>query len=134
MSSVFFDTNAWLPAVLSDGFNRRLVRAAEERVNIFISAELLDEVAEKLALKFGASWETIEQAMSLMKKSGRMSTEAVQPYAASPDPDDAILLAQAAAARCGLFVTNDKPLLALGAIDAMRIITPGEFARMLGVD
>ena len=62
---------------------------------IVISPQLLDEVAEKLALKFRTSWETIEQAKALMEKSGRMLTDTVVPYAASPDPDDSIFLAQA---------------------------------------
>ena len=105
MSSVFLDTNVWLPVVLSDGFSRRLMRVAEINGTIVISARLLNEVAEKMALKFRASWETIAQARALMEKSGRIFAETVVPYAASPDPKDALLLAQAVAARCEYFVT-----------------------------
>ena len=133
MSSVFLDTNVWLSAVVSDGFSRRLVRVTEEMANIVISAQLLDEIAEKLALKFGASWETIEQAAALVKKAGRMFTEAVLPYGASPDPDDAVLLAQALRSGCKYFVTKDGPLLALCLIDEMKIITPSALAELLGV-
>ena len=133
MSRVFFDTNVWLPVIMSDGFNRRLVFAAAERGEVVISETLWDEVADKLVLKFRLSWEQIVAGKALMEDSGDMFTEAVAPYDASPDPKDAILLAQAAAARCEFFVTNDKPLLALGAIDTVRIITPSEFARILGV-
>lgn len=133
MRSVFFDTNVWLPAVLSDGFSRRLVRAVEVDGSVVISAQLLDEVTEKLALKFRTSWETIERATVLMEKSGRMFAEAVAPYAASPDPDDAILLAQAMQAGCEYFVTNDGPLLALQCIGGMEIVTPRALAKVLGV-
>ena len=133
MSNVFFDTNVWLPVVLADGFSRRLVREAETRGAVVISAQLLDEVAEKMAIKFRTSWETIEQAMVLMEKSGRMFAEAVMPYAASPDPDDAMFLAQALRAGCGYFVTKDTLLLELRSIEDMQIVTPSEMARMLGV-
>ena len=133
MSRVFFDTNVWLPVIMSDGFSRRVVFAAAKHGEVVISETLWNEVAEKLALKFRLSWEQIVAGKRLMEDSGDMFTEKVEPYGASPDPDDAMLLAQAAAARCDFFVTNDKPLLALGAIDAMRIVRPSEFARIIGV-
>ena len=131
--SVFFDTNVWLPATVSDGWTRRLVGSAESQGIVWISAELLDEVVEKLALKFQASWGTIEEAKALIAKSGSMFSEQVTPDSRSPDPDDALLLAQALAAKCGHFVTNDKRLLELVSIDEMRIVSPREFATLLGV-
>lgn len=133
MISVFFDANVWLPATISDGWTRRLVREAEMRGTVWISAELLDEVMEKLALKFLVSWETIEGAKALMIKSASMFATKVTPDSRSPDPDDALLLAQAVAAKCGHFVTNDKPLLALARIDDIRIVSPRDFAALLGV-
>lgn len=133
MISVFFDANVWLPATVSDGWMRRLVRAAETRGTVWISAELLDEVVEKLALKFRVSWETIEAAKALMKKSAFTFSAKVAPDIRSPDPDDALLLAQALAAKCAHFVTNDKLLLELVMLDEMRIISPREFAALLGV-
>ncbi len=133
MSSVFFDTNVWLPAVLAPGFMRRVVTATELQRTAFISGELVDEVVEKLALKFQTSWETIRDAETWMRKIGRPFSGTVVPFEASPDPDDAILLAQAVAAGCEHFVTNDKPLLKLGAIGEMKIIRPGDFAALIGV-
>jgi len=41
-----------------------------------------------------------------------------------PDPDDAPILAAALAADAKLFVTGDKALLALGAVDDMAIVDP----------
>ena len=131
--SVFFDANVWLPATVSDGWMRRLVREAELRATVWISAELLDEAVEKLALKFHASWETIEGAKALMAKSACMFSEKVPPDVRSPDPDDALLLAQALAAKCTHFVTNDKPLLALAKVDDMQVVSPSTFAELLGV-
>ena len=133
MSRVFFDTNVWLPVITSDGFSRRLVFAAAERGEVVISETLWNEVADKLVLKFGLSWEQVVAGKAMIEDSGEMFTDAVEPYDASPDPRDAMLLAQAATARCEFFVTNDKPLLALGAIDAMRLVKPGEFARIIGM-
>lgn len=133
MGSVFLDTNVWLPAAMSDGFSRRVLREAEKRGTVFISAELVNEVVEKLAIKFRTPWETIQQAETLMKNSGRMFAEIVEPYAASPDPDDAMLLAQAVRADCEKFVTNDGPLLALKSVGKMEIVSLRAFAQSLGV-
>ena len=133
MSRVFFDTNVWLPAVLVPGFVRRIAEAAEQQGTVFISRELVNEVVEKLALKFRTSWETIRDAEALMRKIGFIFADAVTPYEGCPDPDDAVFIAQALAARCGYFVTNDKPLLKLESIGAMRFVTPAGYARVLGI-
>ena len=100
---------------------------------MIISEALVDEVVEKLAVRFRVSWETIRDASALMRKTGRVFSEPVTPYEHSPDPDDALLLAQASAARCEFFVTNDKPLLKLESIGAMRISSPAGFARVIGL-
>ena len=133
MSRVFFDTNVWLPAVLMPGFARRMAEAAEQQGTVFISREVVNEVVEKLALKFRTSWETIRDAEALMRKIGCMFADAVTPYEGSPDPDDAVFIAQALAARCGYFVTNDKPLLKLESIGALRFVTPAGYAHILGI-
>ncbi len=133
MSRVFFDTNVWLPAVLSGGFIRRLVRAAEMDGTVVISPQLCDEVVEKPALKFRVEWQEIERAKVLMSQTGRMFADAVTPHPECPDPDDAILLAQALRAGCRYFVTNDGLLLDLGSVEDMEILTPRRLAEALGV-
>jgi predicted nucleic acid-binding protein len=69
-----------------------------------------------------------------MDEAGEMFADKVTEYTMSPDPDDALLLAQALAAKCGHFVTNDKPLLALARIEEMRIVAPRAFAALIGVN
>lgn len=134
MIRAFFDANVWIPAIVApEGFSRRLVVAADEHGAVVVSAELWDEVAEKLALKFSLSWESIFAGRKFMDETGELFADKVTEYPVSPDPDDALLLAQALAAKCAHFVTNDKPLLALVAIDEMRIVSPREFAALLGV-
>ena len=134
MNRVFIDANVWIPAIASpEGFCRRLIVTADEKGEIVVSAKLWDEVAEKLALKFFLSWESISGGRKFMDDVGELFSENVTPDVRSPDPDDALLLAQALAAKCSHFVTNDKPLLALAAIDEMRIVSPREFVALLGV-
>jgi putative PIN family toxin of toxin-antitoxin system len=135
MSRAFFDSNVWIPAIVApDGFSRRLIVAADDKGSVVVSAELWDEVAEKLALKFGFSWESICAARKFMDEAGEVFADKVTEYPASPDPDDALLLAQALVEKCAHFVTNDKPLLALVAIDEMQIVSPRQFAPLLGVN
>jgi predicted nucleic acid-binding protein len=69
-----------------------------------------------------------------MDEAGEVFADKVNEYPAGPDPDDALLLAQALAAKCAHFVTNDKPLLALAAVDEMQIVSPRQFAALLGVN
>ena len=134
MGRAFFDANVWIPAIAAPkGFSRRLIVAAANTREIVVAAKLWDEVAEKLGLKLRLSWESISDGKKFMSEAGDLFTEEVTAYAASPDPDDALLLAQALAAKCGHFVTNDKRLLAIVAIDEMRIVSPREFAALLGV-
>ena len=133
MSRTFFDANVWIPAIASpQGFSRRLVLAATKG-EVVISEKLWDEVAEKLVLKFGLSWESMSTGKKFMEEAANWFEKSVTEYPASPDPDDALLLAQALAAKCGHFVTNDKRLLDMVAIDEMRIVSPREFAVLLGL-
>ena len=134
MSKVFLDANIWIPSIVTpDGFNRRLVVAASKG-EVIVSAELWNEVAEKLALKFRFSWESISSGKQVMFAASEMFIGQVEPFGASPDPDDALLLAQALAAGCEYFVTNDGPLLKLVAIEGMKLISPKGFAALLGVN
>ena len=129
----FFDTNIWLPFIVSDGFHRRLIYAAAEIGDVIISQALWDEIAEKLALKFRFSWEQIVAGKAMMDEVSDWFTERVTPYPESPDTDDAVLLAQGLATGCEYFVTNDGPLLNLVAIEGMKLISPKDFAALLGV-
>ena len=134
MNRAFIDANVWIPAIAApEGFSRRLVVAADEKAEVVVSAKLWDEVAAKLALKLCLSWKSISDGRKFMDNVGELFSEKVAPDVRSPDPDDALLLAQALAAKCTHFVTNDKPLLALAEIDEMRIVSPREFAALLGV-
>lgn len=134
MNRAFIDANVWIPAIAApEGFSRRLIIAADEHGEIVVSAKLWDEVAEKLALKLCLSWESISAGRKFMDDVGEPFLDKVVPDVRSPDPDDALLLAQALAAKCTHFVTNDKPLLDLAAVDDMRIISPRAFAALLGV-
>jgi putative PIN family toxin of toxin-antitoxin system len=51
---------------------------------------------------------------------------------ASPDPDDDTYLAAALEGRATLVVTGDSDLLALGAYEGIRIVTPRVFLGLLG--
>jgi putative PIN family toxin of toxin-antitoxin system len=135
MIRAFFDANVWIPAIAApEGFSRRLIVAAADEGDVVVSAELWDEVADKLLLKFFLSWESISSGRKFMDEAGEMFADKVTEYTMSPDPDDALLLAQALAAKCGHFVTNDKPLLALARIEEMRIVAPRAFAALIGVN
>ena len=134
MSRAFLDTNVWIPSIVSPaGFSRRLVIAAAGKGEVVISEELWGEVAEKLALKLRLSWESVSAGKQFMDEVGELFADKVEPFAPSPDPNDALLLAQALAAKCEHFVTNDKPLLKLGSIEGMKLIAPRAFAALFGV-
>jgi putative PIN family toxin of toxin-antitoxin system len=66
-----------------------------------------------------------------------VSGEAVQivdeapPSDAKVDPDDALVLGEAVAARADVFVTGDAALLKLGAVEKVQVVAPRQFWEML---
>lgn len=66
----------------------------------------------------------LARAAAFFHQSGVPVPAAAAPTAGVPDPDDAWIIAAALNAGADLFVTGDKALLELGAVQGLPIIDP----------
>lgn len=129
---VLLDTNVWLAVLTRRGVCRRFWRRLRPGHEVYSGEWILEEIEEKLPLRFGA---TARNAARLTRYA-RRNTRITQPPAPIPtvcrDPDDDEVLALAVTAGCGWVVTGDKNLLVLDGYEGIRIVTVRQFADAMG--
>jgi predicted nucleic acid-binding protein len=142
---VFLDTNVVLSAVHSDGLCRELLYwptdNVEESGNPFalpakpiikyvISDRVIAELSRILVTKFkypaAKTAELISEIAALIPL-----TVAADSHIPCPDESDGWILADAHLAGCDYFVTGDRVVLCLYAVQGMRIISPRELMDFL---
>ena len=129
---VLFDANAWISAAITDGFSRRVIRAAMATETVVTSPELADEVLEKLRGPLGQLDILVDSTERTMRRCHFFDA----PCKVVPrcrDADDDILIAQAVATNCQFLATNDKDLLVLQKVESVSIVRLPVIAALLGV-
>ena len=129
---VLLDTNVWLAVLTRRGVCRRFWRRLRIGNEVYSGEWILEEIEEKLPLRFG----TTARNAARLTRYARQSTRVVQPPAPIPavcrDPDDDEVLALALTTGCGWVVTGDKDLLVLDGYEGIRIVTVRQFAETMG--
>ena len=131
---VVFDTSTVASAVFWPGSTARrtLAGAARRRFRLAATAEILEEYAVTCAALHA---ERPKQNPSGPLAWIRSQAVYVEPAALgkqrSRDREDVMFLACALAAKADYIVSNDRDLLVLGRPFGVRIVTPGEFLRIL---
>ncbi len=116
---VFLDTNVWVSAFLAPGLcEELLIRCVEDGI-VLTSPVLWQELTEVLARKVSPSAKVLKHAEFL-----RRQTTTIADVAEPENDNDARLVAAAAAAGAGLFITGDARLVNWGAANSMPIVTP----------
>jgi uncharacterized protein len=125
---ILLDTNVLISALLFGGLPRVLLRTAMRGDIVLVtSPALLDELEDILIGKFGFG----RAIARLTRAEIEALADLVNPgdlLRVSRDPDDDEVLAAAVAGRAEVIVTGDRDLLALGAHQGIRVLTPREFA------
>lgn len=125
---LFLDSNVWISALATRGVCADLVREALRRIGLDIeivsSAQVRTEVRRVLADKFGVPRSELAAACEPLRYADELAPGPWEPPPGFPDPDDAPLIAAALAAQADLFVTGDRELLALGAVEGLAIVDP----------
>ena len=129
---VLFDANVWISAALTDGFSRRLIRAAMKTEVVVTSPELVAEVVEKLRSPLGQPEILVDSTERTMNRC-HVFDGSCDLVPRCRDADDDILLAQAIAANCRFLATNDKDLLVLRKVESVDIVRPPTIAALLGI-
>ena len=96
------------------------------------SDPLLDEIEEKLVIKFKRPVSIAAKARRIVRRLTEQQAVSLFEKTVCRDPDDDWILATAVAGECEYLVTGDKDLLALGRFNNVRILRPAEFGALIG--
>lgn len=128
MIRVVADTNIYVSALMFGGLPGTFLDLAFlESFTLVASAALLDELEEKLWLKFGVSSDDAAAIRAKLEGIARM----VQPdqllNVVQDDPDDNRVLECAWTGRADYIVSGDRHLLKIGSYEGIPIVTVRQF-------
>ncbi len=133
---VVLDANVLVSALISAaGPPREIVRAwTDERIELVVSATLLDELKDVLTRSRFRRWVSAEVAAEFitgLAQDALLIDDAASQQLVLADPDDDYLVALARAAAADYLISGDRHLLAL-ADPVPPVLTPRQFCELLG--
>ena len=133
------DTNSIVSGTLWSGAPSRLLDAVKRgSVALYSSPRLLEELGDVLfrpkfsGLFAGAGTSPEEVFRAFLDKCILVDAKKLA-RALAPDPDDDWVIATALAANADFIVTGDKPLLGVGKVGPIRIVSVAEALDLMGV-
>lgn len=130
---VVLDTNVLIAAFITRGVCSEVMDHCLRSHNVVSAEILLDELHEKLTRKLRFSLDSADEAVSMLRRKGRIVNPSPLPEPVSRDPDDDWVLATALAGDADVIVTGDRDLLVLEQFRSIAIISPGSFSRSEGL-
>ena len=128
MIRVVFDTNVYISALMFGGLPGSLLDLAFlQSFILVISPALMDELDEKLRLKFEVSAEDAAIVRAKLEGNAEIVMPDVVLDVIEDDPDDNRVLECAVKGRANYIVTGDRHLLKLGTYEAISIVTVRQF-------
>ena len=133
---VVLDANVLVSALISPaGPPREIVQAwTDERIELVVSAALVDEMTDVLARPRFRRWVSTEVAAEFitgLAQDALLVEDAPPQPVVSADPDDDYLVTLACATRADYLISGDRHLLAL-ADPVAPVLTPRQFCELLG--
>ena len=125
--NVLLDANVLISSIAGRGLCEAVVEYCLEEHELIVSAELVQDVREKLLTKLKVSPPVVAEFCQLLKDYGKGEPAAPVPANACRDPDDLHLLGLAEANQASFLVSGDKDLLVLGSYHGTQIVTPRQF-------
>lgn len=128
MIRVVADTNIFISALMFGGLPGAFLDLAFLPVfTLVTSPVLLDELDEKLRLKFGLSSTDADLVRSKLEANADLISTVETLKIVKADPDDDRVLECAVAGRADYIVSGDRHLLKLGSYDDIPILTVRQF-------
>lgn len=128
------DTMMWVTyCARRDSYRHKvLVRALRQRVRLFISEWILDELNAALVDGLGCDARVAALARRAVLRQAKLVTlpPTIRPHVAG-DPDDNPVVQTALSAKADYLVTADSVLLALAKVEDVEIITMQQFEERL---
>ena len=124
---VFLDTNVLASATATRGLCADVLQEVLAAHELFLSEQVLSELARALRSKFGIGQDLIDDFIRLLRQDCVPAGPSDVPRVSLRDKDDLRILGAAAAAGAEVLVTGDKELLALGHFGNLEILSPRQF-------
>ena len=127
------DVNVWISSLLWQGVPKQIIDLAKSRaVTVFISEAILSELEEVLArTKFQSKMRSLGITSQDLINLVRQLSEVCVPISVNVpnlrDPDDAVILGTAIAAKAVLVISGDLDLLVLEEFAGISILNPADF-------
>ncbi|MBU1237518.1 MAG: putative toxin-antitoxin system toxin component, PIN family [Gammaproteobacteria bacterium] len=124
---VFLDTNVLASALATRGLCADLFESVLAEHELIVSQLLLTELKRILTGKLRITQEVAREFATLLAAEGTTVATPASLPSGIPDPDDTPLIAAALTGGAECFVTGDKALLVLGAVEGLAIVSPRQF-------
>jgi uncharacterized protein len=135
MTRVVADTNIFVSAVMFGGLpGAFLDLAIVGAFTLVVSAVLLDELDEKLRVKFEVAPNDATMIRAKLQGIAEIVTPDVVLVVIEEDPDDDRVLECAVTGRADCIVSGDRHLLKLGDYDGIAIMTVRQFLDTMEVE
>lgn len=130
---VVLDSNVVISGVLFGGNPRRVIELAlDGTIEVFTSADLLDEIREVLQRpKFGFSPAQLLSLVAELCEVFAVVHPDIRVRVVTADPEDDRVLECALAAKAQVIVSGDEHLLALVQWKGVRVLSPATFVEEL---
>ena len=135
---VVLDTSVWISGVFfRRGIPARVLRAwRDRRFEIVVNSETMAELERKLREKvaeFEADPALAEEWIAYVKTFARVVSVTGVADGVSRDPDDDKFLDAALSGGVTYIVSSDHDLQVLGEYQGVKVLSPREFAELLGI-
>ena len=129
---VVLDTNILISAIFWRGNPYKVaLNALKKKYSLYLSNEILNELEEKLSLKFKFPEDKIKDHIGILREYGRIIEPSIKIDVIKDDPDDNRVLECAVSCNADYIVSGDKHLLKLKEFRGIKIVKAKEFLDLL---
>jgi putative PIN family toxin of toxin-antitoxin system len=128
---VFLDTNVLVSAFASRGLSADVFELVLVDHRLVTGRCVLKELGAALRDKIRMPAAQRSEILDLVSSEAETIVEEASAADCQADPDDRLVLGEAVAGDCEMFVTGDAELLMLGAVGRMQILNPRQFWELL---
>ena len=129
---VVLDTNILISALFWRGNPYKVIsNALERKYSLYLSAEILDELEEKLRAKFKFPEDKIKDHIGILREYGKFVEPIIKVNVIKEDPDDNKVLECAFSCNADYIISGDQHLLKLKEFKGIKIVTAKEFLGLL---
>ncbi|MBU0569204.1 putative toxin-antitoxin system toxin component, PIN family [Patescibacteria group bacterium] len=122
---IVLDTNVYIASFLSKGLSSDiLLLGKDKKIEVFTSAEILEEVERKLIDKFNVDKKRRQVFLDLAMRSAKIVFPSQKLEVIKIDPDDNKILECAVEAEASLIISMDKHLLKLKSYKNIGVVHP----------